>query len=235
MGGPGSGRRPRLVLAGGGNNQPACAAGCSLSAAPATPDDLYRRIIYPLVAVEDGIGAVVCSKQDESGTSYRTLALCELRKPKRGQGVRVAMMRYEVGEEGLAGTARVISGTVEAVSPEPVDGFCLAAVRLRDEVKYEYTYRLYDPAVHREVRPLDTVYCITPDEEWTFAIQQSIITHLNAPARTGTGIGIAATPGWKPGEVSLVVRPAAEPILLGFFHHPWPVIKEFVQDAGLAV
>ena len=235
MGGPGSGRRPRLVLAGGGSGQPACTTGCSLSAAPAVPDDLYRRIIYPLVAVEDGIGAVVCSRQDESGASYRTLALCELRKPKKGQGVRVAMMRYEVGEEGLMGAVRVISGTVEAVSPEPVDGFCLAVVRLRDEVKYEHTYRLYDPAVHREVKPLDTVYYITPDEEWTFAIQQSIIIHLNTPAKRGTGIGVAAAFRWKLEDASLVVWPAAEPVLLGFLHHPWPVIKEFARDAGLAV
>lgn len=177
MGGPGSGRRPRALL-----------ELHKHSDRQLSPDEeLHKRIIYPLLLVEGEAAAIISSDQEGDSGSYQTYALGEIAAkgkatPTRGWAVNMTMLRFEPDKAGMISTMKTIPGVIQNLSEEVRDGYQLALIALRDEVKYEMRYQIYDPSLHQNIRPLDQVYCIGAGRTaFPFTIDTDIIKAINFP------------------------------------------------------
>ncbi len=177
MGGPGSGRRPRALLELHKHSD----------RQPSPDEELHKRIIYPLLLTEGEVAAIISSDQEADGGSYQTYALGEIAvkseaAPARGRAVNVTMLRFEPDKTGMISTMKTIPGVIKDLSEEVRDGYRLVLVALRDEVKYEMQYQIYDPSLHQNIRPLDQVYCIGASRTaFPFTITTDIIEAINFP------------------------------------------------------
>lgn len=196
MGGPGSGRRPALVV----NN-------------PVKPQEAqYKKFIYPAVMIDqEWCGAIISSKQEPGKVAYTTCVLCELRPDEiQDMRVNVWMTQYEPTEEGLLGSVHSVPGIVEYISDEYKNGYALALVKLMDDVNYANVYDIYSPSTCETVEPLEEVYIATPSfyEGALYTFHPGIVSNITYPD------GIRVTPNLTSGNKSgcIVVRrkPKAE-------------------------
>lgn len=195
MGGPGSGRRPKLVVDNTVQLQ----------------DAAYKRFIYPAVMVDmKWKGAVISSRQSPGQVGYTTYALCEVEPDDiRDERVNLWMVRYEPSGEGLLTHVHSVPGTIECIGDKVVDGYALALIRLADEINYPEAYSLYHPDTSTVIEPLEDVYLITSSHSKSalFTFHHGIISSISYP------YGITVTSGLESDDIKCMVvrqKPRAE-------------------------
>lgn len=212
MGGPGSGRRPAVILREDHVQQ--------------KHEFDYKDIIYPLVSVNGiYIGSIISSKQEENGTQYETYALCEFAEAIEDKYVRLIMTRYEPYSDGLLGSIKTVFGVIEEVGDTVKDGRVLTLIRLLDEVNYDEVYEIYTYNKFGPIRPLQEVFSIKLAGRGVFYTTKSIINDVNFP------IGVTVSPKPEKNESSLIVGIFDNiPVLLGIWPRwSWQEVLEFVR------
>lgn len=214
MGGPGSGRRGSVIL-----GDPA--------ARPA--EELYRRILYPVVFADGGIGAVIRSRQESCEVQYTTYALVDMKVARAGEVYKVGVIRYEPGTQGLIGCIKYISGTAVDVLNSDFRSLCI--MRLMDDVRYEHTVEVYTPARHGVIKPLDEIYLIENDLDTNgiYSIQRAAVSWVNLPGRPGMGVNFTGP------QPRLAVIPHRDAVVMAGILPYWQygAIKELMARNGL--
>jgi len=200
MGGPGSGRRSAIVI-----DKPAATS----------QEELYRRVMHAVVFTPTGIGAIIQSHQEPCEIQYSTYAIADMKKASVGDIVKVSVVRYEPGTEDLLGCIKTMSGSVVRVISGEARSLCL--IKLMDDVKYEHTMEVYNPAEHAPVKPMDDIYLIehSPIEMGFHTIQKTVVSWVNLPGRPGIWVGATGP------EPRLMVVPRRSIVLAGIWPY-WP-------------